>query len=133
MEARFKEESDGGELTRVSAVPDHYALSPKHASGNVTESEPLADQAKAGAISCPRDDGFNSEDNGEEDNRENDGDIDGLSSNIDDVNVDSNIADLSNAVAGNADILTKGLPSSLFRSHCTDLRLVTLAELEEGC
>lgn len=32
-----------------------------------------------------------------------------------------------------ADILTKGLPSPLFRTHCTNLRLVTLAELEEGC
>lgn len=30
-----------------------------------------------------------------------------------------------------ADILTKGLPSSLFRTHCINLRLVTLPELEE--
>jgi histone deacetylase 1/2 len=32
-----------------------------------------------------------------------------------------------------ADILTKGLPSPIFRSHCINLRLVSLAELEEGC
>ena len=31
-----------------------------------------------------------------------------------------------------ADILTKGLPSPLFRTHSTNLRLVTLAELEGG-
>lgn len=31
-----------------------------------------------------------------------------------------------------ADILTKGLPSSLFHTHCINLRLVTLVELEEG-
>ena len=30
------------------------------------------------------------------------------------------------------DILTKGLPSPLFQSHCTNLRLVTLAEIEGG-
>ncbi|KAM5572540.1 hypothetical protein ABKV19_012545 [Rosa sericea] len=32
-----------------------------------------------------------------------------------------------------ADILTKGLSSPIFRTHCVNLRLVTLAELEEGC
>lgn len=32
-----------------------------------------------------------------------------------------------------ADILTKGLPSPLFHSHCVNLRLVTRAELEGGC
>lgn len=32
----------------VSAVPDHYASSPKHASGNVTESEPSPQEVKAG-------------------------------------------------------------------------------------
>lgn len=31
-----------------------------------------------------------------------------------------------------ADIFTKGLPSPLFRSHCINLRLVTLAEIEGG-
>ena len=32
-----------------------------------------------------------------------------------------------------ADILTKGLPSPLFHSHCVNLRLATLAEVEGGC
>ncbi|PRQ44691.1 putative RNA-directed DNA polymerase [Rosa chinensis] len=32
-----------------------------------------------------------------------------------------------------ADVLTKGLASPIFRTHCVNLRLVTLAELEGGC
>ena len=32
-----------------------------------------------------------------------------------------------------ADVFTKGLASPIFKTHCTNLRLVTLAEIEGGC